>query len=130
MALTFYKQRAQVGPLANVLCMLAADHEPTKRHLTRMVDTISSLLGSKLPLSALHSTIGRHAARAVRTAVIHEELQNQWKRLINNIASGDTSIYNRPTFPKGEIRGFGYHEAPRGTLSHWTVIENGKIKNW
>jgi len=127
---TFYKQRAQVGPLANVLCMLAADHEPTKRHLTRMVDTVSSLLGSKLPLSALHSTIGRHAARAVRTAVIHEELQNQWQLLINNIASGDTTTYNRPTFPKEEIRGFGYHEAPRGTLSHWTVIENGKIKNY
>jgi hydrogenase large subunit len=110
--------------------MLAAEHEPTKRHLTRMVDTVSSLLGSKLPLTALHSTIGRHAARAVRTAVIHEELQNQWQLLINNIASGDTTTYNKPTFPKGEIRGFGYHEAPRGTLSHWTVIENGKIKNY
>lgn len=26
--------------------------------------------------------------------------------------------------------GFGFHEAPRGTLSHWVVIENGKIKNY
>jgi len=33
-------------------------------------------------------------------------------------------------FPKGEVRGFGYHEAPRGVLSHWTVIENGKIRNY
>ena len=30
----------------------------------------------------------------------------------------------------GEIQGFGFHEAPRGTLSHWCVIENGKIKNY
>jgi hydrogenase large subunit len=26
--------------------------------------------------------------------------------------------------------GFGFHEAPRGVLSHWIVIENGKIKNY
>jgi hydrogenase large subunit len=24
----------------------------------------------------------------------------------------------------------GCHEAPRGVLSHWAVIENGKIKNY
>jgi hydrogenase large subunit len=33
-------------------------------------------------------------------------------------------------FPKGEVRGFGYHEAPRGVLSHWTVIRDGKIENY
>jgi len=33
-------------------------------------------------------------------------------------------------FPKGEQQGFGFHEAPRGTLSHWIVIEDGKIKNY
>ncbi len=49
---------------------------------------------------------------------------------MDNIAKGDFDTYNRPVFPKGEIRGFGFHEAPRGTLSHWTVIENGKIKNY
>lgn len=45
--------------------------------------------------------------------------QNQWQLLINNIAKGDFETFNRPVFPKGEIRGFGYHEAPRGVLSHW-----------
>jgi len=33
-------------------------------------------------------------------------------------------------FLKGEQQGFGFHEAPRGTLSHWVVIDNGKIKNY
>ena len=28
------------------------------------------------------------------------------------------------------MRGFGFHEAPRGTLSHWAVIQGGKIKNY
>jgi Ni,Fe-hydrogenase I large subunit len=31
---------------------------------------------------------------------------------------------------KGEQRGFGFHEAPRGVLSHWVVIRDGKIANY
>jgi hydrogenase large subunit len=127
---TFYDQRAQVGPLANVLCMVAAGHEPTKRYLDTVMNTASALAGSQIPLSALHSTIGRHAARAVRCGVIYESLQNQWQALMDNIGSGDYDTYNRPTFPKGEIRGFGIHEAPRGTLSHWVIIRDGKIANY
>jgi hydrogenase large subunit len=127
---TFYDKRAQVGPLANVLCMYAAGHEPTKRYVGKVVDTVSSLLGSPLPLTALHSTIGRHAARAVRCAVLYESLANQWNLLVQNLGKGDLAIFNAPSFPKGEVRGFGYHEAPRGALSHWCVIENGKIKNY
>ena len=26
--------------------------------------------------------------------------------------------------------GFGFHEAPRGILSHWIVIKDGKIENY
>jgi hydrogenase large subunit len=40
------------------------------------------------------------------------------------------ATFNQPVFPKGEISGFGFHEAPRGLLSHWIVIENGIIKNY
>ena len=127
---TFRDQRAQVGPLANVLAMYAAGHEPTKRHLTNLVAVASKVAGTQIPLTALHSTIGRMAARAVRCAVLHEALQNQWQLLVDNIAKGDTTTFNRPTFPKGEVRGFGYHEAPRGVLSHWVVIQDGKIANY
>jgi hydrogenase large subunit len=127
---TFYDQRAQVGPLANVLGMYAAGHEPTGRHLTRLVAVASKVAGTQIPLSALHSTIGRIAARAVRCAVLHEALQNQWQLLIDNIAKGDFTTFNRPTFPKGEVRGLGCHEAPRGVLSHWVVIKDGKIDNY
>jgi hydrogenase large subunit len=127
---TFLGKRAQVGPLANVLCMAAAGHEPTTRYLDTVVGTASSLAGSEIPLTALHSTIGRHAARAIRCAVYYESLQNQWQLLMDNIGSGDYETYNRPTFMKGEQRGFGFHEAPRGTLSHWVVIRDGKIANY
>ncbi len=127
---TFYDKRAQVGPLANVLAMYAAGHEPTKRHLTRLLSIASTVAGSEIPLAALHSTLGRVAARAVRAAVLYESLQNQWQLLMDNIANRDFDTFNRPVFPKGEVRGFGFHEAPRGTLSHWTVINNGKIANY
>ena len=127
---TFHDERAQVGPLANILAMYAAGHEPTRRHLGKLIETASTVAGSEIPLAALHSTIGRIAARTVRCAVLHETLQNQWQLLIDNIATGDFDTFNRPVFPKGEVRGFGYHEAPRGVLSHWVVIEDGKIKNY
>jgi len=127
---TFDGKRAQVGPLANVLCMAAAGHEPTQRYLDFVVSTASSLAGTQIPLTALHSTIGRHAARAVRCGVIYETLQNQWQLLMDNIGSGDYDTFNRPTFMQGEQRGFGFHEAPRGTLSHWVVIRDGKIANY
>ena len=127
---TFYDNRAQVGPLANVLAMFIAGHEPTQRNLTRLIEIASAVAGAEIPLAALHSTIGRHAARAVRCAVLYETLDQQWNLLMQNIASGDFDTYNRPIFPKGEIRGFGYHEAPRGVLSHWVVINNGKIANY
>jgi len=127
---TFYDERAQVGPLANVLTMVAAGHEPTKRHLNTVLAMVGKVAGKEIPVAALHSTIGRHAARAVRTAVLHEALSNQWQLLINNIGKGDFTTFNQPVFPKGEIRGFGYHEAPRGVLSHWIVIRDGKIANY
>ncbi|MDO8608086.1 MAG: nickel-dependent hydrogenase large subunit [Phaeospirillum sp.] len=127
---TFYGERAQVGPLASVLAGVAAGHQPTVNYATKLLDTASSLLGSKIPLAALHSTIGRHAARAVRTGVMHEVLQQNWQALLGNIGKGDMATFNKPTFPKGEIMGYGFHEAPRGLLSHWTVIRDGKIANY
>ncbi len=127
---TFYDERAQVGPLANVLTMVAAGHEPTTRHLKTLLDMVGSVAGTTIPVEALHSTIGRHAARAVRTAVLHESLTKQWQLLMENIGKGDYSTFNQPVFPKEEIRGFGYHEAPRGVLSHWIVARDGKIANY
>jgi hydrogenase large subunit len=127
---TFKGEPAQVGPLANVLCMFAAGHEPTKKYTTQVLETVSSLAGSKVGIEALHSTIGRIAARVVRCAVLVDTMENQWTALVNNIGSGDVTTFNQPTFPSGVQQGFGYHEAPRGILSHWIVIENGKIKNY
>lgn len=128
---TFYGKRAEVGPLANVLVSVAAGNERYTNYLNQAIGVIKTVSGaSEIPMSALHSTIGRHAARAVRCAVLIDVLNDQWTKLVENIASGDTDTFNAPVFPKGEIEGFGFHEAPRGALSHWVVINDGKIKNY
>ena len=127
---TFYGKRAQVGPLAAVLNAVAAGHQPTVATVNKVLDTVSALVGSKVGVAALHSTIGRHAARAVRCAIMVDLLQANWDKLIANIGAGDVATFNKPVFPKGEIMGFGFHEAPRGLLSHWTVIRDGKIANY
>ena len=35
-----------------------------------------------------------------------------------------------PKLARGEYQGVGFHEAPRGTLSHWCVLNDGKIVNY
>ena len=127
---TFYGKPMQVGPLPRVLNMLAAGHEPTKKYATAALDLVSKVAGAKVGVEALHSTIGRHAARAVGCAVQVDELLNQWDLLLANMAKGDLKTFNKPVFPKGEQMGVGFHEAPRGVLSHWVVIDSGKIKNY
>ena len=120
----FRGEPAQVGPLANVLCGYAAG-DPLMKKWT---DAALSRLHATPDM--LHSTLGRHGARAIRAAVLSELALQQWQLLTDNILKGDTKIFNPPTFPKGEIEGVGFHEAPRGALSHWVVVDNGKIKNY
>lgn len=123
-------QPAQVGPLANVLAGYAAGNPLMKKWTDAALEKISAIAGVKATIPMLHSTLGRHGARAVRTAVLSELATKHWQLLTDNVLKGDTAIYNKPTFPKGEISGVGFHEAPRGTLSHWVVIDDGKIKNY
>jgi hydrogenase large subunit len=126
----FEGQPAQVGPLANVLCGYAAGDPLMKKWADAALAKISAIGKFNATPAALHSTLGRHGARAIRTAVLSELAIKHWQLLTDNIIKGDTTIYNPPVFPKGEIEGVGFHEAPRGTLSHWVVVDNGKIKNY
>ncbi len=127
---TFYGKRAEVGPLADVHIGVAAGNKRYIKYLNEAIGTMKAVGKlSDVPLIALQSTIGRHAARAVRCAVMIDTLNDQWEKLVANIGK-DQTTFNAPTFPKGEIKGVGFHQAPRGALSHWVVIENGKIKNY
>ena len=127
---TFYGQRAEVGPLADVHIGVASGHKGYIKYLNQAIGTMKAVGKlSDVPLIALQSTIGRHAARAVRCAVMLDTLNDQWEKLVANVGK-DQTTFNAPSFPKGEIKGVGFHQAPRGALSHWVVIENAKIKNY
>jgi hydrogenase large subunit len=120
----------QVGPLAQVLVGYAVGHELTKKYVDDALSRVSSLAGAQVGPNVLHSTPGRHLARAIRAAMLADLALKHWELLVDNVGKGDLAIFNPPTFPKGEQRGFGFHEAPRGALSHWIVIQDGRIKNY
>ncbi|MFN2354067.1 MAG: nickel-dependent hydrogenase large subunit [Desulfopila sp.] len=126
----FQGKPMQVGPLAQLVVGYAQGHEMIVKNVDAALAQISSVAGVTVGPEILHSTIGRHAARAVRTSIMAELALKHWGHLVENVATGDLEIFNPPTFPKGEQRGVGVHEAPRGILSHWCVIQDGKIKNY
>lgn len=127
---SFYDEPAQVGPLARVLMGVVSNHEPIKKYLNDVLGVVKAVGKIDVPLAGLHSTIGRHAARAVMCAVNVDTVDAQWRLLMENLAKGDLKTFNKPVFQKGSVSGFGFHEAPRGILSHWVVIDNGKIQNY
>ena len=120
----------QVGPLANVLCGLAAGDPLMNKWATRALENVGAIAGKKVGPEVLHSTLGRHAARAIRAAVLSELAIKHWQLLVDNVLGGDTKTFVPPSFPKAAVEGMGFHEAPRGTLSHWLVVKNGTIENY
>ncbi len=120
----------QVGPLAQMLVGYAQGHEAIVTGVNGALDLISTIAGTKVGPDALFGTLGRHAARAVRCSLMADLTLKHWDMLVDNVGGGDLEIFNPPTFPKGEQKGVGVHEAPRGLLSHWIVIQDGKIKNY
>lgn len=126
----FQTHPMQVGPLAQVLVGYAQGDPLTRKWTDLMLAQVSAIAKTKVTPDMLHSSLGRIAARAIRCAMLSDLATKHWELLVNNIAKGDVATFNPPNFPSGEIAGVGTHEAPRGTLSHWTVINNGKISNY
>jgi hydrogenase large subunit len=128
----FQGRPMQVGPLAQVLYAFRAGDPLTVKYASRLLEVAGSVAKTKLGPAVLESTLGRIAARCIRANVMSELAQKHWKLLVENIGKGDTAIFNdpMPKLAKGEYQGVGFHEAPRGTLSHWAVIKDGKIVNY
>lgn len=118
----------EVGPLARMLVAYASGHGRVKE----LVDSVLGQLGAGP--EALFSTLGRTAARGIETLLIAEQLSGWVDELVESIASGDLQVHNGEkwdpsTWPR-EAQGWGPHEAPRGALSHWVRIADGKIANY
>ena len=94
------------------------------------IKTVSAVAKIPVKPGMLQSTLGRIAARAIRASMLGDLAIKHWDLLVNNIASGDAKIFVKPQFGDKELHGVGFHEAPRGTLSHWVVIKGGAIANY
>jgi len=92
----FQGQPMQVGPLANVLGAFAAGDPLTTKWAVRALETVAAISGKKVGPEVLHSTLGRHAARAIRCAVLSELAIKHWQLLVDNITRGDTKTFNAP----------------------------------
>lgn len=77
---------------------------------------------------ALFSTLGRTAARGVETLAIAQQIEHWLDEYENNIIKDKLIVENYET-PKS-AKGVGFLNAPRGGLSHWLRIEDGKIGNF
>lgn len=118
----------EVGPLARVLMLYASGNAQAKELVGHTLKTLD------VPVNALFSTLGRTAARTLESKIIADAMQGWYDQLVANIKAGDVRTFNDQywdpsTWPK-HMQGVGLMEAPRGGLSHWIVIDDGKIANY
>ena len=118
----------EVGPLARWIVGYAKGIPEFKEP----VDKVLKDLG--LPLPALFSTLGRTAARALEASWAAHKMRYFQDKLISSIKAGDENTANvekwePATWPK-HTKGVGFTEAPRGSLGHWVIINDGKIENY
>jgi Ni,Fe-hydrogenase I large subunit len=118
----------EVGPLARMLVAYGSGHSRVKE----LVDTVLGVLG--VGAEALFSTLGRTAARGIEAQVLAERSLEVLDQLVANIGGGDIAIHNgdlwEPSTWPATASGFGMHEAPRGSLSHWVTINDGAIDQY
>ena len=113
----------ETGPLAQVLVAYAQGQAAVKP----VVDQVLAALGTGP--EALFSTLGRTAARGIEALAVARQTGTWLEELKDNLAGGDTKIVENCEVPKS-ARGVGFVNAPRGGLSHWIVIEDGRIANF
>ncbi|MDH5720589.1 MAG: nickel-dependent hydrogenase large subunit [Spirochaetia bacterium] len=116
-------QVMEVGPLARVLVAYVRGNKDVQN----LVNSTLKTLGA--PATALFSTLGRTAARALETVFIGKEMEKWIDELIGNISKGNVDTANPIEIPDSGF-GYGTTEAPRGALGHWIEIKNKKIENY
>jgi hydrogenase large subunit len=118
----------EVGPLARWIIGYAQGRPDFK-------EPVDQLLGElNVPVTALFSTLGRTAARALECVWAAHQLRYFQDKLMTSLKNGDLSTANTTkwspdTWPR-EVAGVGFTEAPRGALGHWVKIKDGKIDNY
>jgi hydrogenase large subunit len=118
----------EVGPLSRWVIGYAQGKSEFKDPIDKLLKDLG------LPLTAVFSTLGRTAARALECQWAADKMKHFQNKLIATIKAGDSSTANvekwdPKTWPS-EVKGVGFTEAPRGALGHWIKIKDGKIDNY
>ena len=118
----------EVGPLARMIVGYASGQKDIKA----AVDGVLKKLNA--PATVLYSTLGRLASRALESDLMVNQLQVWLDQLATNMDHGNVKIFNPTHWDPGtwpsQAMGFGWHEAPRGSLGHWVEIGGRSIKNY
>lgn len=130
---------AEVGPLSRYIIVYTKVKkgiiQPTwvEKMMVDQIDAVSKLLNLS-PEKWMLSTVGRTAVRGLEAQVMAYIAKYYFEKLVNNIKAGDTTVANMEKWEPSSwpklVKGVGLHEAPRGGLSHWVVIKDGKIENY
>jgi hydrogenase large subunit len=118
----------EVGPLARMIVGFASGKPEFKEVVTEALGAL------KVPATALFSTLGRTAARGLETRLGVHWLMAEYDRLIATLKSGDSSTADtsrwEPSSWPADAKGYGFTEAPRGSLCHWVHIKDQKIASY
>lgn len=85
---------------------------------------------SGLPASALFTTLGRTAARMLQTKLISDYGMETFNSLVDNLKVDESTYISCSIDVNKEYKGRYIGEVPRGILSHWIRIKNGKVENY
>ena len=114
----------EVGPLACLLVSYARGNKIVKKS----VDDFLKETG--LPVSALFTTLGRTAARALQSKIIADNAIKAFNNLIENLKVDQETCAPYVIDKDKEYKGRGIGDVPRGMLSHWIRIKNGVCENY
>ena len=119
-----------VGPNARMMLGYAQDVSEIKN----LVDEGLGRLNLPLDPGLLNSTLGRIFCRCVEAVLTARRMRVVFQQFVDRIKAGEVTTFNSakwlPSSWPEKCRGVGWVEAPRGTLSHWVVIEKGAIANY
>lgn len=130
----------EVGPLAKYIVIytkakksLLPDMTWAEKFMVDQIEAVSKVL-NLAPEVWMPTMVGRTACRCLDAQLAAEIAKYYFEKLVSNIKAGDLQMANNTKWsPKtwpSKAKGVGLYEAPRGGLSHWIVIENGKVANY
>ena len=130
----------EVGPLAKYIVVytkfmrgLLPDPTWAEQMIVNQINAVSGVLGLQ-PEVWMPTMVGRTACRALDAQLNAEINRFFFDKLIANLKTGDVqTVNNEKWYPDSwakKCMGVGLYDAPRGALSHWIVIEDGKTANY